>query len=158
MGTTAVTQVQVDGEPIVTIFRQSDGDLDTHGCNLLPMLKRKRVNGYNDRLNEYNGEDNFAAMLVADLVNRHTQNLSRIVERSGSNDQIQNGVPQLVCGNLSIVSHKALGQGEYNYIIKFDSSNDELEPLIDVSEYGVWVKNLSVQAFEKMCETGFKAP
>lgn len=156
MGTWAITQIQVDQEPLVTIVCQSDGDLDGHGSDLLPMLKRKRVNGASDRLKTYNGEDNFAAMLIADLVNRHTLKLSRISQGADSKDQ--NDVPQLKSGNIGIVSHKALGQGEYNYIIKFDSSNDELEPLIDVSEYGVWIKNLSVQAFEKMCETGFKAP
>lgn len=156
MGTRSITQIKVDDEPILTFYRQMDGYLDGHGKQLLPLLKRRHVNGYSSQFKEYNGPANFAAMLLAELMLKHSIGTKRALSYCNSKEVSNEEDIQLACGSIYIASHNQIGDEEFNYVINFITSIEPKEPTIDVTtSYGNSAKGLTVQEFEELCENGF---
>lgn len=110
MGTRSTTQVRVNGEPLLTFYRQFDGYPAGHGKDMLPLLEREHVNGYNNASKQYNGPSNFAAMLIALLFEgRHR-------ESPGVMD----------CGGIYIRAHEDHGKEEFGYTIDFAALDSKL--------------------------------
>lgn len=75
MGTRSLTLVRVDGQTLVTIYRQFDGYLSGHGANLASFLRGRIVgNGIGlqtDSVPFSNGMGDLAAQLLAHLKKDH---------------------------------------------------------------------------------------
>ena len=142
MGTRSTTQIRIGGVPRLTIYQQYDGYLDGVGANMLPILKRKHVNGYTDKNTQYNGPDNFCAMLVTQFM------LGNVYGET------------VHCGGSYIKDHSQHGQEEWTYTIYFEQPNyndwnaQHLPPKISVSAYGFKKENMSIEEFEMLIEEG----
>lgn len=140
MGTRSTTQIRIGDVPLITIYRQYDGYLDEHGCDLLALLKRDHVNGLKaDRTGCYNGANNFAAVLVASLMSR--SNKSGLIE----------------CGGIYIKDNSTHGQEEFTYSIDFelpDYVSKPKPPTICVKAHGFLKEGMTVEEFEKLVADG----
>lgn len=143
MGTRSTTQIRIGGVPRLTIYQQYDGYLDDVGNDILPLLKRKHVNGYSDKVTQYNGPDNFCAMLVTQFMLSNV-NHDRVVE----------------CGGAYIKNHAQHGQEEWTYTIDFDAPNyddwnaQQLPPKISVAAYGFKREGMTVEEFAQLIVDG----
>lgn len=142
MGTRSTTQIRIGGVPRLTIYKQYDGYLEGVGNEILPILKKSHVNGYTDKFTQYNGPDNFCAMLVAQFM---IQNIT-------SNS--------IGCGGAYIKDHSQHGQEEWTYTIDFENPDYEdwnakqLPPKISVKAYRFIRENMTVEEFEKLVAEG----
>ncbi|HDJ7834519.1 TPA: hypothetical protein PRO12_002320 [Acinetobacter baumannii] len=152
MGTSAIIQVNVDDQHLVAMYVPMDGYLDGVGKTMLPILKRKHVNGYTDDQTQYNRVGNFCALVIATLINQHTDISKRVAEFSNM------PVPQgLACGGVEIINDVEKHHSDYVYTINFTHSlNNPKAPKINVSSYGKSKKNLSVLEFESFIAEGFE--
>ena len=132
MGTRSTTQIKLDETPLLTFYRQYDGYPSGHGLDILALLQRQSVNGFTNPNTQYNGAENFAAMLIASVIPRN---------REG----------KVQCGNIYVEPHEHFGQQEYNYLIAF--SSEEAEPTVTVTGRGLDPKPLSIAEFAELCET-----
>lgn len=143
MGTRSTTQVRIGGVPRLTIYCQYDGYLDGVGNDILPLLKRKHVNGFQDRTTQYNGPDNFCAILVTQFMLSNITN-NRVVE----------------CGGAYIKDHAQHGQEEWTYTIDFDLPNyndwnaQQQPPKISVAAYDFKRENMTVEEFAQLIIDG----
>lgn len=142
MGTRSTTQIRIGGVPHLTIYQQYDGYLDGVGKDMLPILKREHVNGYQNKFTQYNGPDNFCAMLVTQFMLPHVYS---------------DGVG---CGGAYIKDHSRHGEEEWTYTIDFENPNyddwnaKQLPPRVSVKAYSFSRENMTVEEFEKLIFDG----
>lgn len=143
MGTRSTIQVCISGVPRLTMCCQYDGYLSGVGAGLLQILNRKHVNGYSDSRTQYNGPDNFCAIIVTQLMLSNITN-DRIVEAGGA----------------YIKDHSQHGQEEWTYTIDFEEPNykdwsaEQLPPKISVAAYDFKQEKMSVEEFAQLIVNG----
>ena len=136
MGTRSITQIRVAGEPLLTLYRLNDGYLKKgQGEKILELVKRKNVNGYTNSLTQYNGVQNFAAMLIGSLYI---------------------GAEKLECGDFYVMSDHVFDREQFNYIISFDDLYSNQQPIISVLSYHGDKLNMTVDEFETLVNNGFE--
>ena len=68
MGTRSLTNITIGDEPVVCIYRQYDGHIESHGHDLLEVLSLRLTNGIGaDSEGTANGPDCLAAQIVSRL-------------------------------------------------------------------------------------------
>lgn len=144
MGTRSTTQILEGDRVVCTIYRQMDGYPTGHGADMLPLLQRQRVNGYNDDKAQYNGVDNFAAMLITMLMMSHAGQEAKTPK-------------DLRCGGIYIADAEQHAEefNDYQYTIKFLAESLD-PPTITVTSWGknpVGKANMTVEEFAEFVKT-----
>jgi len=101
MGTRSTTKIYEDGKLLLALYKQWDGHTDSWGKELKDFIKSKKfVNGYstNEKHTSFNGVGCFALQLVT---------------------KFKDGV-----GDLYATTEE--DEQEYNYVLEFSISNEEL--------------------------------
>lgn len=152
MGTSAIIQVNVGGKHLMAMYVPMDGYLDGVGKTILPILKRKHVNGYTDDQTQYNRVGNFCALVIATLINQQTEISKRGAKYSNKPEPVE-----LACGGVEVIDDVEKHNSEYFYSIDFtDSLINPQAPKINVSSYGKVRNSLSVVDFENFISEGFE--
>lgn len=116
MGTRSITEIRVDGKPLVAIYRQYDGYPHGHGMDIAKFMKGITIiNGISEGQDsgEYaNGSGCFAAQLITYLKTR-------------AHDPRHDGSPDI--GNVYINPINATSREDYTYVINFVTGKG-LEP------------------------------